>query len=390
MGDVATTTAIDDDHGEGGAVHGVYSRAELEALGLDAREIRRMVAAGELEIVRRGWYATPAHDDRVHAAVKAGGVLSCVSALRRHGFWLPPGYPEDHRRIARNAKADSGCRGFSPLAAGRVGVDPVVIALECAARCMREEDWIAVCDSVLNTWNVSAEELRGRMGHLPKYVVAMFGKTDVNSQSGTESIARVRLRALHFSVVVRPQIADVGRTDLRIGRILIECDSRQHHASLESYQNDRTRDRKAVVGRWITLRLTYDDILFGWDEVVEDIRAITAKDRHRHRPVVKYGTESESTHNPAQINEWWQANPDYGIALHVGRSGAIAFDLDRDDLAELPRDMAEALRLGVFQSSRCGISNRAHYVFANGGTEMNALASMSAEASAENVVTLLG
>ncbi|MFT3663317.1 MAG: bifunctional DNA primase/polymerase [Gordonia sp. (in: high G+C Gram-positive bacteria)] len=87
----------------------------------------------------------------------------------------------------------------------------------------------------------------------------------------------------------------------------------------------------------------------------------------KDQPVVKYSTES--TRDPDQINEWWQANPDYGIALHVGRSGAVAFDLDRDDLAELPGDMADALRLGVFQSSRRGMSDRGHYVFANGGLE---------------------
>lgn len=272
--------------GRGGAWHGVFSRAELAAQGYGRNDIRRSLARGDLTLLRRGWYAAPGHDPDVAAAVKAGGVLSCVSALRAYGFWVPPGYPDVHSRISRcrGASPRHSCRGFSPLAAGTVGIDPAVTALECAARCMSDEDWIAVCDSVQNTLGISAEDLRGEMGHLPGYVVDLFGRTDRRSQSGTESIARVRLRALHYKVVVQPEIADVGRGDLRIGRLILECDSAQHHTSLEDYQNDRTRDRKATVGRWLTLRLTYDDILFGWAEIVEDIRAITRPDRHRYRP----------------------------------------------------------------------------------------------------------
>ena len=37
-----------------------------------------------------------------------------------------------------------------------------------------------------------------------------------------------------------------------------------------------------------------------------------------------------STRDPVQIQRWWAENPNYGIALHVGRSGASVFDLDID------------------------------------------------------------
>lgn len=127
---------------------------------------------------------------------------------------------------------------------------------------------------------LSAEALRGEMGPLPKYVQEMFAKTDGRSQSGTESIVRARLRALHFTVEVQPQITELARSDLRIGNLIIECDGRQYHSDREAYQNDRTRNRKATVGKWLTFRLTYDDVLYGGDEVLEDIRAITRHDRH--------------------------------------------------------------------------------------------------------------
>jgi len=87
----------------------------------------------------------------------------------------------------------------------------------------------------------------------------------------------------------------------------------------------------------------------------------------KNQPVVRFSTES--SRDREQIAEWWGANPEYGIGLHVGRSGGVVFDLDRSDLADLPVEMADALRCGAFQSSRQGSSDRGHYVFANGGTE---------------------
>lgn len=274
------------DTGQGGAFHGVYNGAELDELGIAAREIRQRLRDGELTSLRRGWYAAPGHDEKVAAAVAAGGVLSCVSALARYGFWVPPGYSGDHSRIGRGVSSKKhACRGFSALPAGTIAVDPLAVALECAVRCMTEEDWIATCDSVQNSLGRSAEALRAELGSLPKFVVARFGKTDSRSQSGTESICRVRLRALHYKVVVQPQIPEVGHADLRIGRLIVECDGKQYHSDEEAYQQDRTRDRKATVGRWLTFRLTLDDVLYesGWNEVVEDVRAITKADRHRVR-----------------------------------------------------------------------------------------------------------
>ncbi|MFT3661822.1 MAG: hypothetical protein QM809_10595 [Gordonia sp. (in: high G+C Gram-positive bacteria)] len=149
---------------------------------------------------------------------------------------------------------------------------------------MSTEDWVATCDSYLNAAGITADQFLALLGHggdgRLKRLLAM---TDPRSQSGTESIVRVRLKARGFAVISQPVIAGVGHVDLRIGMLLIECDSMQHHTDPAAYQRDRTRDRKSAVGGWITLRLTYDDVLYGWDEVLQDIKAITDKGRHRAR-----------------------------------------------------------------------------------------------------------
>jgi Bifunctional DNA primase/polymerase, N-terminal len=78
--------------------------------------------------------------------------------------------------------------------------------------------------------------------------------------------------------------------------------------------------------------------------------------------------QDQSSRDPGQIRDWWRGNPRNGIALHVGRSGAVAFDLDFDDLDVIARagrrDIAEALRsAAAIQTTRCH-GDRGHYLYA--------------------------
>jgi hypothetical protein len=84
--------------------------------------------------------------------------------------------------------------------------------------------------------------------------------------------------------------------------------------------------------------------------------------------------DESSTRDPEQIRRWWAASPDYNIALHAGRSGAIIFDADIDDLAVIERDgrsdMAAALRgAGAIHNTRRE-GERSHYLFAMASGEM--------------------
>lgn len=87
--------------------------------------------------------------------------------------------------------------------------------------------------------------------------------------------------------------------------------------------------------------------------------------------VVGAGWQNKSSRDPEQINEWWDENPDFGIALHVGRSGAVTFDLDNARLDELPADLADGLRQGGCQMSRRDNPDRGHYLFVADETHGN-------------------
>ncbi|NMO04117.1 hypothetical protein HH308_23145 [Gordonia sp. TBRC 11910] len=266
---------------------GVYrARQFIRKFHSTYREIDAAADAGVIERLRHGWYATPGADPAVVAAVRTGGVASCVTALIRHGLWIAPGYDDEiHVRKSKHGELDGirHCHMFGPVPATPDAVDAIPVALACAARCMTPEHWIAAVDSALNQGKVTMAELDDVWGITPAWVRNMLDRCDGRAQAGTESIVRVRLRALNFHVQVQPYIADVGRVDLLVGRLIIECDSTQHHGSPTLRRNDYRRDRKALIGRWPVIRVDYHDVLHNWPAILADIRAITGTDLHRRR-----------------------------------------------------------------------------------------------------------
>lgn len=91
--------------------------------------------------------------------------------------------------------------------------------------------------------------------------------------------------------------------------------------------------------------------------------------------VVKGRWHEKSSRDPEQIRRWWSANPNYGIALHCGRSGAGVFDFDMDSLGCIDGyglcGVADALRAaGAVQATRRD-GDRGHYMFLlpDGGKE---------------------
>ncbi|QRY61250.1 DUF559 domain-containing protein [Gordonia sp. PDNC005] len=264
---------------------GVYPAAELIALGFDRETIRRAVLSGDLAQLRWGWFAAANHDARTASAVRDGGVLTCVDALRFHELWTPPGHNGLHLRRSRNLSGKNpACRPPTGcVRSAREPVDPLPVALLYAVGCLPLDEWVAVCDSYLNSTGTDVSDLLAAMGRPGPEVLRRLRWVDRRSQSGTESIVRVRLRSAGFDVVVQPPVEGVGHADLRVGRLLVECDSVLHHASRADYERDHHRDRRAVVDGWLVLRLTYDDILYDWDGVLADILSITRPDRHRAR-----------------------------------------------------------------------------------------------------------
>jgi very-short-patch-repair endonuclease len=263
---------------------GIFRAAELKAQGYSPADIRKASACGTLVPVRRGWYALPHADGDVREAVAAGGVLSCVSALRHHKIWVPPSGEQHLRLPLRDQYERASCRGYGTMPPLSAAVDPLLVAYNCAARCLDSEGFVAVSDSILYSTRYELADLRGAISAGPRRLHDLLERCDGRAMSGTESIARVRFRRAGLRVRVQFYIEGVGYVDLLIGdRLIIECDSRTHHTSAANYQTDRTRDRKSLADDYITVRLTYEDVMFRWNEVLHDVLVLVRRGQHRRK-----------------------------------------------------------------------------------------------------------
>lgn len=73
--------------------------------------------------------------------------------------------------------------------------------------------------------------------------------------------------------------------------------------------------------------------------------------------------QDQSSRDPQEIAAWFSGT-NYGLALHVGRSGAVAFDVDQP--AAAPEVLVEAVKAlqPPHQSTRTAAPGRGHYLFA--------------------------
>lgn len=263
---------------------GVVSAAQLRTAGWSYSQMKKLPAQG-WRPVRRGWYASPSANPHVVRAVSAGGVLSCVSALRLCRVWIPDS--ELHIRYsARARRSHPGVRSCHPhrldppvLAA----IDPIEIAAASAANCLDAEGLVIVLDSMLNKRIIDMAAARSIVAASRFARLNLAERCDPKSESGTETMIRLRLRAAGIHLRTQVSIPGVGRVDLLVGnRLIIEADSREHH--LSKYQSDRTRDRVAIGLGYLVIRLTYEDVVHRWDAVFADIRSVIRRRAHR-RPV---------------------------------------------------------------------------------------------------------
>ncbi|GAB18166.1 hypothetical protein GOEFS_048_00050 [Gordonia effusa NBRC 100432] len=278
---------------------GVYSTAELHSLGATAADIRRAAKDRIIFDCRRGWWHVANAAPLAVDIVKAGGVLSCLSAIQFYketlhpNLYLPSEPAVPHGRLSRYGKSVvdapniTWCQGHGQPMPLRGAVDSLPVALGCAVRCLSPENWIAVCDSILHYTSVTKNDLRTQMGHISATVQEMLAKSDGRAMSGPESIVRIRLRALGFDVRVQPPISGDEHADLRIGSLIIECDSNTHHLAERQKLSDCRRDRMTLKKGMMTIRIMASELTDNWPAVVDDIRAITDRDRHR-RPYRPY------------------------------------------------------------------------------------------------------
>lgn len=258
--------------------------------GHSRADLGRLVAAGRLQRVRRGWYATPGADPRLVRAVSAGGSVTCVSALALAGLWSPPA-PGLHVRIPANSRRVTRAGGDivhhrlgRPAGTPGCPVDSFALALACARGCVTPAEWVAMADAVLRAGtrgdDLLAQMVRVDADHAAA-LIKLMGRTCGRSESGSESLLRHALTSVNLPVRTQVWIGP-DRVDVLIGdRLVVEVDSRAHHTGVERYAADRRRDQRLSARGYLVIRVTYEQVLYEREALVEYIQTICARGMHR-------------------------------------------------------------------------------------------------------------
>lgn len=305
---------------------GVFSTGMLVHLGVTRTQLGNLVRAHQLRVIRRGWYATQGAHPWVVEAVRAGGRLSGLHALKSRetaldAIWLPPG-AEVHLfapklrgqaprwlPLAQPASAAGGL--WAPLSSadsfsGRLvetraqwhvrptiaslhtgfGVMPVVPALRHGLTGVSLAHAVAVVDSLLrlaqtrrrsSTGNAARQRLRISAAEVVTELRrTAFGRqilslVDLRAESGLESIVRVLLTLAGHRVESQVELPDGTWIDLLVDGVLaIELDGSTH---LEREQRDRDRRKDQMITRvgHVPARYSYRQIIEQWDATYHDI-----------------------------------------------------------------------------------------------------------------------
>lgn len=272
----------------------IASRAQLLAAGATGPSLTAAVRYGHLIRARRDHYALPSIDGTVLQAVRVGGRLGCLSALREMGVYASDDDRFPHFHIERELSRPRSPRRrderltienrdgatlhwgglLEPAEATEVRVG-VLDALAHAVRCQSTWHAIASLDNALFLEMVTEQQLATLFAELPARFQSLLPLIDGRAESGQESVLRGIVRETGYDYEVQAQIPWVGRVDMVVdGRLVLEADSRLAHEGWKKQVRDRTRDLHSGRGGLMTLRPLYQHIMFSPDLVREAIVAL--------------------------------------------------------------------------------------------------------------------
>ena len=264
---------------------GVASVATLISLGATHEQIRWAVEAGRLGRIRKGWLRTADADPLVVRSVAAGGRLGCISALARHGLWVP-----HHDKLHVSLPHHAGRYELSDVVphwasvkwqSRRSPIESLTTVLRQVIACCDRETAVAVLDSALYKRKVSFERLSQVVQSLPQETHSVLRVVDPKSESGYETFCRVRLTRFGAPVRSQVKLAGIGRVDLLVGdRLIVEADGQEWHDDPNSFLADRARDLAAHQQGYATLRLAPYHVDCEWPWVENVVGSIIDRGEH--------------------------------------------------------------------------------------------------------------
>ena len=165
-------------------------------------------------------------------------------------------------------------------------------ALWTAIRCLPEEDAMAALESAIHLGFLSEDQVRFLYASAPRRLNDGVCRIIATSESGNETIVRMRLERAGFAVVSQGRVPGIGRNDLVVEDCVdIDVDGRRWHGE-DRFAIDRDRDIHVEgLGRRV-IRLRASHIHASWPHTLEVITRVVAdarreRDRRFGRVIVR-------------------------------------------------------------------------------------------------------
>lgn len=270
-----------------------FTTAELRGAGHTIRSIQRAIEGGRFERVIKGWYANQDTDPEAVRAMRMGGRLGCVSALRLHGAWHPPDtgthlqLPShaSGRRLGRFQLPDDVTvhwHGRDDRTGSRHPVSPLDLAVPQMLACQPPHLAIAVLDSLLHRRLVSANKLDALVATGPHRMRFLSEHLEPRSEEGIESIIRFGLATAGITAEVQVVMRSRHRLDLLVDDwLVIEADGRGSHALEAAFTRDRVRSARVMRNGRVVVQFAYATVLYDFPFIVETVQTLL----RQHGPV---------------------------------------------------------------------------------------------------------
>lgn len=267
---------------------GIVHRSVAEQARWPAGELRRAVAVGGVQVVRRTWLATASAQPDPLAAARAGARVACVSLARERKWWMPDD-ADPRRHLSLLPHARSGNRDPQDVFHWTKPVAPapahslresIEDALGHIASCLSSESALVVWESAVRVERLSIEALQ-QVRWLTRAAAELSFTVTGLSDSGLETIFRVRLGP--WGLPLRHQEILAGRpVDFLIGeRLVVQVDGHAFHSTAADRGRDVAHDIELRLRGYTVLRFTYAQVLHDWLAVERGIARAVAAGLHR-------------------------------------------------------------------------------------------------------------
>lgn len=194
-------------------------------------------------------------------------------------------HPAVHVRVSRGTtpgKRAGTCVHWTSGGVERGEIDDPETAVRTAIGCLDHDAAVVAIDSALNRGLISETWVR-EICSLNSRGRRIARNLDPASESGIETLARLRLRRHRLRVRSQVVIGE-SRVDLLIGdRLILELDGRAWHDRPGDFEADRRRDRDLLAAGYLVMRASYRQVMAEFPLIEQQILALVRSRKHERR-----------------------------------------------------------------------------------------------------------